>query len=1247
MAFGSSVAARTRLRRAGVGVAATWHSGGMEKKKGVFIQSESEVKETSTSKKPRQCTGVAGLEDRGKSPQIAQSPGGDNQDQIIYIGESDMDSLDESDNELVEGSRGECSHSVRAQLHSSEFWPPVATRTRSRRGVIAKWSDLGGMDKRKGDSFLSHQVARRCSSYDSDEDVIRIRDSVSDSFVDAAEYSPDETNDSLVRGSRGESSQFVRAERDIETTPNECARDKADSMIFLSDSSDEEVAPCEDGEKRLPDTDSGFEESESSGESESDESDDEDFSPCGDQEEMEVEVDEEEVAGDDDQGEKEEEEEEEKEAEQTTVLPSNGLFSDLKVEQDQQDASDMKIINIGSSDDDTHDNTGMSGGVSRRTRAKLGPKGNRRETILGLSSPRTIGGRLIMKRKHGSPLRKKARNEYERKQLQDAKNNVEKGTTMLSSSMGHMGKQNTMADICKPEKSKDGNDKISKLHSSDNGSSTSTGKVERKAATKRDRKSDFFEILIDSILMKNGLQDEVQEEAKKLLSPNFSWFGFYEEPEKSNGEEEMDNLWRMLNLGIQAQMIGSFDSRNEDQETETAELPIVQAGCRCGGKHDLFLDEQIGMRCRNCGHIEFEIDDYCPPFEKLQTTYRSYHRYQGSATLDAFNIQPSKSFQVDRSSHVLNGTVWDLIPDVRNQLYPHQREGFEFLWRNIGGSISLDDLRSMCPQKLGDTGGCIISHAPGTGKTRLTLVFLQSYLEQYPDSRPVIVAPAGLLLTWESEFKKWGIEVPFFNLNTKLLGQEDTGAVRMLDCHRLSRNKNGIRMVKLYSWCKEKSILLLSYELFVKLTGESSKKEIQHMREILIRQPGLVILDEGHIPRNRESQIWNLMIKLETKKRVILSGTPFQNNFEEFLNTLHLVRPKIAESIPRTLKKFCHKGPSVHSDGSSVKAIDNIKAIMDPFVHLHKGSVLQESLPGLKECVVVLNPNELQLEVLRGFQRSENEALYVRKKRKDLSVFDFEHKQALISVHPSLALGLNLSSEEKPLILKDDEMLKAHELNPIKGVKTWFLKEFIQLCLTMGEKVLVFSQYIKPLELIAEQLSKTFNWNKGTEILIMVGELRMNQRQSMITEFNNPKSPTKVLLASTKACSEGISLVGASRVILLDVVWNPAVERQAISRAYRLGQQRVVHTYHLIMKGTTEWEKYQKQVQKNRLSELVFSSSSSNGDIRGKKLAAVSEDKILEEMTSHPKLRGLFYQIRYQPRRLDTVEHFAPTLEST
>lgn len=123
----------------------------------------------------------------------------------------------------------------------------------------------------------------------------------------------------------------------------------------------------------------------------------------------------------------------------------------------------------------------------------------------------------------------------------------------------------------------------------------------------------------------------------------------------------------------------------------------------------------------------------------------------------------------------------------------------------------------------------------------------------------------------------------------------------------------------------------------------------------------------------------------------------------------------------------------------------------------------------------------------------------------------------------------------------------------------------------------------------------------------------------------------EVLLASTKCCFEGIHLVGASRVILLDIVWiwNPAAERKAMSRAYRLGQKKVVYTYHLMAFGTTEEEKYDRQVKKGRLVELVFSTSAVAGEEpKNKEKVIELNDKIFQHMVDHQELKDMIKKIR-------------------
>ena len=594
----------------------------------------------------------------------------------------------------------------------------------------------------------------------------------------------------------------------------------------------------------------------------------------------------------------------------------------------------------------------------------------------------------------------------------------------------------------------------------------------------------------------------------------------------------------------------------------------------------------------------------------------------------------------------LYGTVWDLIPGVISTMYEHQREAFEFMWTNLVGDIRLDELKHGARPDV--VGGCVICHAPGTGKTRLAIVFIQTYMKVFPDCRPVIIAPRGMLFAWDEEFKKWNIDVPFHIMNTAdYTGKEDRDICKLIK--KKHRTEKLTRLVKLLSWNKGHGILGISYGLYTKLTSEKPGcTEENRVRSILLENPGLLVLDEGHTPRNDRSVMWKTLGNVKTEKRIILSGTPFQNNFLELYNILCLVRPRFGEMFltkARVGRRHCvskkqkdkfsdkyEKGvwASLTSNVTDDNA-EKVRSILKPFVHIHNGNILR-TLPGLRESVIILKPLPLQKSIIRKVENigSGNN-------------FEHEYVISLASTHPSLVTAINMSEEEASLI--DKPMLQRLRSNPYEGVKTRFVIEVVRLCEALKEKVLIFSQFIQPLELIKEHLRKFFKWREGKEILQMDGKILPRYRQASIEAFNNPNNDSRVLLASTKACCEGISLTGASRVVLLDVVWNPAVGRQAISRAFRIGQKKFVYTYNLITYGTGEGDKYDRQAEKDHLSKLVFSTEDEFNNVRNMLSKAemehcsklISEDKVLEEMTSHDQLKGMFLKIHYPPTESNLV----------
>ncbi|XP_073307567.1 SNF2 domain-containing protein CLASSY 3-like isoform X3 [Primulina huaijiensis] len=787
----------------------------------------------------------------------------------------------------------------------------------------------------------------------------------------------------------------------------------------------------------------------------------------------------------------------------------------------------------------------------------------------------------------------------------------------------------------------------------------------RKRKQVSSKRYDFWKLMADSVLERGQMPEEIEsdEGAKQAPAPKLQnnlplKFRFEDElpnaVEKTEYEKEIEGLFAELDFSWASGQMGSFNFPEVNNVDTNAHGEETQQSRCARGDHELFLQDDMGLICIYCPHVELGPRDVMPMW--VEKNCRGSGRTRSSEMgqlpeFDQLDLTTSSAHDFTDFDNNGNGTVWDVKPGIKESMYKHQQEGFEFLWKNLAGSINLAELRSSDPSGV---GGCIISHAPGTGKTRLTIVFVETYLKLFPSCRPVIIAPASMLLTWEEEFKKWNVEFPFYNLNNlEFLGNENNTALRLFS-GLSGQNKELIRMVKIYSWHRGRSILGISYSLYEKLAGEKYREgkkreknkrvavdnKCEALRKILLEKPELVVLDEGHTPRNERSNIWNALLKLHTKKRVILSGTPFQNNFAELFNTLRLVRPAFADVLSqakifaaemitsRKMPRRKREGKNARSISKAINsAVEKLKLSMSPFVHVHKGTILQQSLPGLRDCVVLLKPPALQKSLIDRIEGLQ-------------STFEFEHKVALISVHPYLLQFCG--SVEKQWLGIDMGAIEASKLNPNEGVKTKFIFELVRLSLAMNEKVLIFSQYIQPLELIKDQLKEIFMWVDGKQIFQMQGKLDQRQRQLMINTFNDPQSEAKVMLASTKCCSEGISLVGASRLVLLDVVWNPSVEHQAISRAYRIGQKKYVYTYHLMTSGTTESDKYCRQAEKERLSELVFTSSSNEGE-KHKQPATGIEDRILEEMVGHANLNAMFEKIINQPKDTDLIQTFCLT----
>ncbi|KAK4729997.1 hypothetical protein R3W88_022985 [Solanum pinnatisectum] len=302
-------------------------------------------------------------------------------------------------------------------------------------------------------------------------------------------------------------------------------------------------------------------------------------------------------------------------------------------------------------------------------------------------------------------------------------------------------------------------------------------------------------------------------------------------------------------------------------------VSLMQSGqlsdCQMGN-HIFVLDEQIGLIFSVCSYVHLE-SKYI--FHYLRTQRRHERKYFGESPslLDVNGFRVPDSSAARDSPIYGEGTMWDL-----------------FMWNNITGYINLERLREPLSE---NKGGYIISHPPGTGKNRLTICQL------------VIIAPSSLLLNWEAEFQKWKVDIPFYNLNNKdFSSQEEEAIVLVFGCLSHVGRKYPHLII---------SVLGINYDLFTDHIGDDGDGNAIEIREILLKLPGLLVLEKGHIAQNEQSLLWQALRKVETEKRIL-----FQTNIKEFYSTLSIKWVSISNSIYK-----------------NARALEELRDIASPIVH--------------------------------------------------------------------------------------------------------------------------------------------------------------------------------------------------------------------------------------------------------------------------------------------------------------------------
>ncbi|USN44455.1 MAG: DEAD/DEAH box helicase [Candidatus Woesearchaeota archaeon] len=434
-------------------------------------------------------------------------------------------------------------------------------------------------------------------------------------------------------------------------------------------------------------------------------------------------------------------------------------------------------------------------------------------------------------------------------------------------------------------------------------------------------------------------------------------------------------------------------------------------------------------------------------------------------------------------------------------------------------------------QKYGFGG--ILADEMGLGKTLQAL----TVLAMNKGGQHLVICPKSLMFNWENESKRY-----FPNLKVLVVTGESEKRKRLLD--EVSRY----------------DIIITSYSIL--------QKDYQYYIEKNLKFEFLV-LDEAHYVKNQGTLSAKAVRLVEAKRKILLTGTPLENNLEELYGTFDLVMPGYLKSQGEFRNEFIAK-----IERNNLIALEILQSKIRPFIlRRTKKQVLQE-LPEKQEQIVLNEMTNKQALIY-------NEVLSrVKQETYDL-IREQGFEKSRIKILSAL-LKLRQICNHPAQIDKSFD----HE-EDISGKYQQF-KDLLEEVLEGGDKVLVFSQFTAMLDIFQRDLEKD-----GVSFLRLDGSSK--NRQELVDRFNEDER-VRVFLISLKAGGVGLNLTSANTVFLYDPWWNPMVEQQAMDRAHRIGQKKTVNIYKFITKNSVEEKILKLQERKGTLFENLINED--NGFIR-------------------------------------------------
>lgn len=530
-----------------------------------------------------------------------------------------------------------------------------------------------------------------------------------------------------------------------------------------------------------------------------------------------------------------------------------------------------------------------------------------------------------------------------------------------------------------------------------------------------------------------------------------------------------------------------------------------------------------------------------------------------------------------------------LDPLLSGRLRSHQRQGVQFLYECVMG------LRDFSGQ------GCILADDMGLGKTLQTIALIWTLVKQNPiyKDAPVvkkvlIVCPVTLVQNWKKEFRKW-------------LGRDKLGVMSFGD--------EGSRLSMFDG--RNFKVMIVGYERLQKIAEDLNRGA----------SIDLVICDEGHRLKSLQNKSAKAIETLNTSRRIILSGTPIQNDLTEFFAMVNFVNNGVLGSwkgFQRDYEKPIMKSRQPNATQNDVEngqaASEDLTKTTSPFILRRTADILAQYLPPKTEYVLFCRPTKDQATVYRAVLQTAMCKEAIGSKQAALQMITILKKlcnsPALLA--PKTGSDDDTSSDSLNTLLEEMPRGISRFYANSCASKIRVLDELLhQIHTETNDKIVLVSNYTATLNLIENLLN-----SQGMTYRRIDGSVPANKRQSLVDEFNrSSQSACFAFLLSAKAGGQGINLIGGNRLVLFDVDWNPATDDQAMARIHREGQKKSCYIYRMVMKGALEERIWQRQVVKRGLAESIMEGGAGGKQGKDKAPFALEELKDLFRLDESEALK--------------------------